>query len=94
LQSIGSIAKILVVGHPKPSYFTNAIIEEAKGLIPVLRPTLKKQLKEVFVCDQCGLRKRLKSDTRHWCDNCDRGAPVEMRPVRARRIVLFPKKTE
>jgi len=94
LQLIASIAKILIVGHPKPSYFTNEVIEEAKGLIPVLRPTLKKQLKEVFVCDQCGLRKRLKSDTRHWCDNCDRGDPVEMRPVRARRIVLFPKKTE
>lgn len=58
----------------------------------MLRPALKKQLKELFVCDECGARKRLKSDARHWCDNCNRGSPVEMRPVRLRRIVPIPGK--
>jgi hypothetical protein len=41
---------------------------------------------EVFVCDTCGLRKRLASDKRHWCDNCTTGSPVEMRRANDKRL--------
>ena len=41
---------------------------------------------EVFVCDKCGARKRLKSAMRHWCDVCTVGAPVELRSVRDKRV--------
>jgi hypothetical protein len=42
--------------------------------------------KEIFICDQCGLRKRLSTAQRHWCEQCDRGSPVEMRPARDKRV--------
>ena len=51
----------------------------------MLRPSIKT---DIFVCDQCGNRKRLVSAKRHWCDVCDRGAPVEMRNVRDKKMVL------
>jgi hypothetical protein len=41
--------------------------------------------KELFVCDSCSTRKRLNSAERHWCDACNRGAPVEMRHVRDKK---------
>jgi hypothetical protein len=44
--------------------------------------------KELFICDRCGLRKRLPSAARHWCDNCDYGGHFEMRPARDKRLVV------
>jgi hypothetical protein len=41
--------------------------------------------KEVFVCDTCGMRKRLNSAERHWCEACTLSSPVEMRPARDKR---------
>ena len=48
-----------------------------------LMPREKKRT-EVFVCDHCGLRKRLPRDERHWCDNCNQTPPMEMRLTRSR----------
>jgi hypothetical protein len=45
--------------------------------------------KEFFICDSCGTRTRLDRKERHWCDVCDRGAPVEMRHVRDKRLLVF-----
>jgi hypothetical protein len=45
----------------------------------MIRPSIKT---EIFVCDQCGSRKRLRTAARHWCDVCNQGSPVEMRPTR------------
>ena len=44
-----------------------------------MRRIKKKAETEIFVCDNCGNRKRLPSNQRHWCDNCAFGVPVEMR---------------
>jgi len=44
-----------------------------------VRRIKKKAETEIFVCDNCGNRKRLASAQRHWCDNCTFGVPVEMR---------------
>jgi hypothetical protein len=44
--------------------------------------------KELFICDNCGWRKRLPSAARHWCENCNHGAPVEMRPSRVKKPVM------
>jgi hypothetical protein len=44
-----------------------------------LPPGYKKKQTELFVCDNCGARKRLDRHKRHWCDDCARGTPVEMR---------------
>ena len=44
-----------------------------------VRRIKKKAETEIFVCDNCGNRKRLPSNQRHWCDNCAFGVPVEMR---------------
>jgi hypothetical protein len=44
--------------------------------------------KELFICDRCGLRKRLPSAVRHWCDNCDYGGHFEMRPARDKKLVI------
>ena len=44
--------------------------------------------KELFICDRCGMRKRLPSAARHWCDNCDYGGHYEMRPAREKKLVL------
>ena len=48
-----------------------------------LMPRDKKNT-EVFVCDHCGMRKRLPRDQRHWCDQCNQTPPVEMRLTRSR----------
>jgi hypothetical protein len=48
-----------------------------------LLPRDKKRT-EVFVCDHCGMRKRLARDQRHWCDECNQTPPVELRLTRAR----------
>jgi len=40
--------------------------------------------KEVFVCDGCGLRKRLNANERHWCDDCTLGSPIELYTARSR----------
>jgi predicted RNA-binding Zn-ribbon protein involved in translation (DUF1610 family) len=45
----------------------------------IVRRIKKKTETEIFVCDNCGNRKRLPSNQRHWCDNCTFGVPVEMR---------------
>ncbi len=50
-----------------------------------LLPRQKKRT-EVFVCDNCGLRKRLSSDERHWCENCTHGSPIEMRRANDKRL--------
>jgi hypothetical protein len=42
--------------------------------------------KEMFVCDNCGTRIRLRSEARHWCDECKSGAPVELRAVRDKKM--------
>jgi hypothetical protein len=47
----------------------------------MIRPSIKT---EIFVCDQCGNRKRLPTSSRHWCDVCNQGSPVEMRPSRVK----------
>lgn len=52
----------------------------------MLRPHIKT---DIFVCDECGNRKRLRSDHRHWCDVCTRGTPVEMRNVRDKKMAEF-----
>ncbi|MFL6521470.1 MAG: hypothetical protein ACJ8NS_14715 [Chthoniobacterales bacterium] len=50
--------------------------------------------KEVFVCDNCGMRKRLSSSQRHWCEECKTSSPVELRPVRDKRSAPKPESTE
>ena len=50
--------------------------------------------KELFICDRCGLRKRLPSAARHWCDNCDYGGHFEMRPARNKRLVVANRAKE
>lgn len=52
-----------------------------------MRP-VRKASNEVFICDTCGLRRRLESAKRHWCDNCVQGTPVEMRPAKDKRAKL------
>ena len=49
-------------------------------------PGYKKKQTDVFVCDHCGARKRLDRNKRHWCEDCTRGAPVEMRRARDKRL--------
>src|SRR5881398_2952985 len=61
-----------------------------KPRITVIRPSIKT---EIFVCDECGQRKRLKTASRHWCDSCSHGSPVEMRPARDKRVVQPQKAT-
>ena len=51
----------------------------------MIRPSIKT---EIFVCDQCGSRKRLRTAARHWCDVCNQGSPVEMRPTRVKTTAL------
>jgi hypothetical protein len=46
----------------------------------------RKKQTDIFVCDSCGARKRLESRKRHWCDNCSRGTPVEMRRAKDKRL--------
>lgn len=48
-----------------------------------LLPREKKRT-EVFVCDHCGMRKRLPRDQRHWCEECKMTPPVELRLTRSR----------
>ena len=54
----------------------------------MIRPHIKT---DIFVCDQCGNRKRLRSDNRHWCDMCNTSPPVEMRNVRDKKMNDFAK---
>jgi hypothetical protein len=63
-----------------PNGRTDSIAPEFSSL-PMIRPTIKT---EIFVCDQCGSRKRLRTAARHWCDVCKQGSPVEMRPTRVK----------
>jgi hypothetical protein len=44
--------------------------------------TRKKAETAIFICDNCGTRKRLEIAKRHWCDVCTSGIPVEMRCVK------------
>ncbi|HEV2095511.1 MAG TPA: hypothetical protein VGQ82_03325 [Chthoniobacterales bacterium] len=39
--------------------------------------------KQIFVCDDCGQRKRLAQSKRHWCENPSHRAAMEMRPTRS-----------
>jgi hypothetical protein len=41
--------------------------------------------KELFVCDDCGERKRLSSMERHFCENPTHNRAVEMRPSRIKK---------
>jgi hypothetical protein len=41
--------------------------------------------KELFVCDDCGERKRLSSMERHFCENPTHTRAVEMRPSRIKK---------
>jgi ribosomal protein L37E len=50
--------------------------------IMAIQPGPKRKRTELFVCDNCGARKRLDRGKRHWCDNCGTGASTEMRPVK------------
>jgi hypothetical protein len=43
--------------------------------------------KELFVCDDCGERKRLNSMERHFCENPTHRRAVEMRPSRTKKPV-------
>jgi hypothetical protein len=45
----------------------------------MISPQNRRKPKDVFVCDACGKRERLEANKRHWCDNCTRGKPIEMR---------------
>ncbi|HJT45673.1 MAG TPA: hypothetical protein VJ721_05300 [Chthoniobacterales bacterium] len=49
-------------------------------------PGYKKKQTDVFVCDGCGARKRLDRNKRHWCEDCKRGSPVEMRRARDKKL--------
>ena len=49
-------------------------------------PGYKKKQTDVFVCDSCGVRKRLDRNKRHWCEDCTRGSPVEMRRARDKKL--------
>jgi hypothetical protein len=51
-----------------------------------LHPGYKKKPTDIFVCDNCGARKRLDSRKRHWCEDCTRGAPIEMRRARDKKL--------
>jgi hypothetical protein len=51
-----------------------------------LHPGYKKKQTDIFVCDTCGARKRLDARKRHWCDDCARGTPVEMRRAKDKRL--------
>ena len=50
--------------------------------------SVRKTNSEVFICDKCGVRKRLDSSKRHWCDLCTHNAPVEMRPAKDKKFNL------
>ena len=39
---------------------------------------------DIFICDTCGNRQRLPKASRHWCDVCTHGSPVEMRLSRGK----------
>lgn len=62
-------------------------IEISNYGIVAIRPGYKKKQTDLFVCDNCGTRKRLERSKRHWCDNCTRGTPVEMRRAGDKRLV-------
>jgi len=46
--------------------------------------------KEIFICENCGLRQRLDSSQRHWCEQCTHIAPVEMSPARLKKMQATP----
>jgi hypothetical protein len=56
-----------------------------------INPGHKKTAMDVFVCDSCGMRKRLERNKRHWCDNCNRGTPIEMRRAKDKWQTVRPK---
>ena len=62
--------------------------------LTILRYTRRAMRKEVFVCDNCGTRKRLPSSQRHWCEECKTSSPVELRPVRDKRSAPKPDAPE
>ncbi len=43
---------------------------------------------EIFVCDNCGERKRLDSRKEHWCEHCAGRKETEMRPVRIKLAAI------
>lgn len=45
---------------------------------------MPRRKKEMFICDGCGMRKRLSSNQRHWCDECTLSSPIEMNTARFR----------
>lgn len=52
-------------------------------------PGYKKKQTDIFVCDNCGTRKRLDSSKRHWCNSCTRETPIEMRRAKDKKL-KFP----
>jgi hypothetical protein len=51
-----------------------------------IHPGYKKRQTDIFVCDSCGVRKRLERHKRHWCDNCTRDTPIEMRRAKDKKL--------
>ena len=49
--------------------------------------SVRKPNNEVFVCDKCGMRRRLDASKRHWCDVCTQGPPLEMRLAKDKRPI-------
>ena len=45
---------------------------------------------EIFICDNCGERKRLSSALEHWCEQCAGKKETEMRPVRIKPVAILP----
>ncbi len=41
---------------------------------------------EIFVCDNCGERKRLDRSKQHWCTVCAGKKETELRPVSDKRV--------
>jgi hypothetical protein len=63
----------------------------ARRLVPVNGCLMKKEL---FVCDSCGARTRLDIRKRHWCSECNQGAPVEMRYGKHKKPLILDKVVE
>jgi hypothetical protein len=55
--------------------------------VSMINPAARRRT-EIFVCDRCGARKRLASAKRHWCADCQRDSPIEMRPSRQKALRL------
>src|SRR6266566_5051568 len=48
----------------------------------------KKKQTDIFVCDNCGARKRLERNKRQWWDNCTHRNPIELRRAKDKKLTL------